>query len=267
MTAREIAAEIDRLAPEALSKRLIREHSEYDNTGLLLDPEAGEISRVLVALDADREVAAEAIARGCGMILSHHPVIWRGVRALNAQDGEQRVLLDLIRAGIAVYSAHLSLDAAKGGINETLARAIGLEDPKPLVDLDGGAGLIFAGRFAGNFRELCEKICGVTGSFARAARYAEEPLFVAVCNGGGADVETMIRARQAGCNTLVSGDAKHHAFVWAKNNGFNLVDAGHFETEQFYLEDLTRTLNQRCAGVTFLRSGQTAPYDIIGGKL
>lgn len=267
MKAREIAAAADRLAPERLSERLIAEYSEYDNTGLLIDPDAGEIGRVLVVLDADREAAEEAVRRRCGMIVSHHPVIYRGIRSLNAAEGDQAVLLQLIRAGIAVYSAHLSLDAAADGINAALARELGLRDPRPLLDLGGGAGLLFAGGFGGDLDALCARIRGVTRSPMRVSHNAgEEPLRVAVLNGGGADPETMQRAQAAGCNTLVSGDAKHHAFVWAKNHRFNLVDAGHFETEHFYLKRFADALGRACAGVTFELSGQTAPYVIYGGK-
>lgn len=266
MTAKEIAAAVNRLAPESLSARLVAEFSEYDNTGLLIDPECGEIERVLVALDADCGAVREAVEKGCGMIVSHHPVIYRGIKSLLPSDGEQKNYLTLVRAGIAVYSAHLSLDAAKEGINASLARALDLVDTRPLLDLGEGAGLLFAGDFRGSMEELCAKLFELTGAPMRVSQNAGSPLRVAVLNGGGAEISYMEQARAAGCNTLVSGDAKHHAFVWAKNNGFNLVDAGHFETEHFYLKQFTRALAETCAGVSFIMSGEPAPYFIFGGK-
>src|SRR5438105_1765572 len=98
-TVRDITSALDELAPRALA-------AEWDNVGLLLGSPQAEVSRVLACLTVTPETADEAVASGCQVVVSHHPVLYRAVKRLTAADAEGRLLLGLLRAGVAVVSPH-----------------------------------------------------------------------------------------------------------------------------------------------------------------
>ncbi len=106
--------------------------AEWDNVGLLLGERGGAVTRVLTCLTVTPESAAEAVEDGAQLIVTHHPVLFRAVKRLTDATSEGRMLLSLIRAGVAVYSPHTAFDNAAGGINEALARRLGLTNLVPL---------------------------------------------------------------------------------------------------------------------------------------
>lgn len=127
-TVREIEAALFTMAPKAGAM-------EWDNVGHLVgDPEA-QVSRVLVSLDITQAVAEEAIAAGCQLIVSHHPVMncnWNPVQTLRPDDPQGYLLLTLLQNHVAAVCMHTNLDVAQGGVNDALAQALRLEDPGPL---------------------------------------------------------------------------------------------------------------------------------------
>ncbi|MBL8792415.1 MAG: Nif3-like dinuclear metal center hexameric protein [Planctomycetia bacterium] len=116
---------LERFAPKRLA-------ASWDNVGLLLGDRAAPVSRVMTCLTVTPESAAEAVAEGVQLIVSHHPVLFRPVQRLTADNSEGRMLLALIRAGVAVYSPHTAFDNTAEGINEILASKLGLTAVKPL---------------------------------------------------------------------------------------------------------------------------------------
>jgi dinuclear metal center YbgI/SA1388 family protein len=126
----DIIAFLDRFAPQELAE-------EWDNVGLLLGDRLREAPRVLTCLTLTPDVAREAIDRGVGLIVTHHPILFRAVKRLTADNSEGRMLLDLTAAGVAVYSPHTAYDSAGDGINEQLARSLGLTGVEPLRPLPG----------------------------------------------------------------------------------------------------------------------------------
>ena len=128
-----VAAVIDlleQLAPPGLA-------AEWDNVGLLLGDREAKVRRVMTCLTVTPESAAEAVAEKAGLVVTHHPVLFRPVQRLTSATPEGRTLLPLLRAGVAVYSPHTAFDNAPGGINDLLAGRIGLEDVAPLRRHDG----------------------------------------------------------------------------------------------------------------------------------
>jgi dinuclear metal center YbgI/SA1388 family protein len=111
--------------------------ADWDNVGLLLGDEGAEVRRVLTCLTVTPEVAAEAVESGAQLIVTHHPVLFRAVKRLTAATPEGRTLLSLLQARVAVYSPHTALDNAAGGINDLLARRLGLAEVRPLRGRDG----------------------------------------------------------------------------------------------------------------------------------
>ena len=125
VTVAEVVAFLKKFAPLSLA-------AEWDNVGLLLGDENTPVQRVMTCLTVTPESAAEAVADGVQLIVSHHPILFRPVQKLTAQTGEGRFLWQLARAGIAVYSPHTAFDNTTGGINDILARRLGLEAVAPL---------------------------------------------------------------------------------------------------------------------------------------
>jgi dinuclear metal center YbgI/SA1388 family protein len=124
-TVATLAADLDNLAPPGLA-------ADWDNVGLLLGDPATPVDRVLTCLTLTPEVAAEAVESGCRLVVTHHPILFRGTKRLTTDTAEGRTVLSLARAGIAVYSPHTAFDNTRGGINELLAARLRLEDVGPL---------------------------------------------------------------------------------------------------------------------------------------
>jgi dinuclear metal center YbgI/SA1388 family protein len=131
-TVAEVIAFLERLAPPALA-------ADWDNVGLLLGRRTAEVKRVLTCLTVTPESASDAIDSQAELVVSHHPVLFKAVRKLTDATLEGRTLLTLARAGVAVYSPHTAFDNCPGGINDTLARRIGVVDTVPLVRGSGPA--------------------------------------------------------------------------------------------------------------------------------
>lgn len=129
-TVAEVARWLDRFAPPPLA-------ADWDNTGLLLGDGVTSVPRILTCLTVTPAVVAEAVAGGVKLIVTHHPVLFKAVKKLSSHTPDGRLLLPLLAAGIAVYSPHTSFDNCVGGINDTLATALGLTGVSPLRYKDG----------------------------------------------------------------------------------------------------------------------------------
>src|SRR5581483_6024734 len=125
-----IVAVLEAIAPLDLA-------AEWDNVGLLLGDAAAPVARVMTCLTVTPEVAAEAVAERAGLVVSHHPVLLRGAKRLTAAPPERRMVLELARAGVAVYSAHTAWDNTAGGIKDILTQRLGLTDVKTLLPGEG----------------------------------------------------------------------------------------------------------------------------------
>lgn len=121
MTVASIIDELSHLAPLSLA-------ADWDNVGLLLGDRATPVRRVMTCLTVTPETAAEAIEGEAQLIVTHHPVLFKAVKRLTTDTPEGAMLSALLRAGVAVYSAHTAFDDAKGGINDTIAARLGLSD-------------------------------------------------------------------------------------------------------------------------------------------
>lgn len=129
-TVAAVCAYLDRFAPPALA-------ADWDNVGLLLGDGAAEVRRVLTCLTVTTPVVVEAAAEKADLIVTHHPILFRGAKRLSTATAEGRLLWPLARAGIAIYSPHTAFDNSAGGINDSLARRLGLTNVTPLRRRDG----------------------------------------------------------------------------------------------------------------------------------
>src|SRR5262245_6910849 len=125
LTVADVTEFLGRFAP-------LRSAASWDNVGLLLGEEAAPVERILTCLTVTPESAAEAVDEGVQLIVAHHPILFRPTQRLTAANPEGRTLLALARAGVAVYSPHTAFDNANGGINDILAKRLGLTQVQPL---------------------------------------------------------------------------------------------------------------------------------------
>ena len=224
---------------------------DWDNVGLLCGRKDKEVRRILVALDPFRHVIREAILEGADLIVTHHPLIFRNpLMQVNEDTEAGRCVLTLIEQGIAAINAHTNLDVAPGGVNDVLAAALELSGVEVLnpegVTADGRPyGLLRAGNV--NEQSLPVFLQFVkTRLGCEALRYVDGGKRVRrVAVGGGACADGMFDAIAAGCDTFVTSDIRYNQFWTAQELGLNLIDAGHFHTENPTMPVLARKLREQ----------------------
>ena len=202
----------------------------WDNVGFLAGRKDARVTKILVALDATAAVAEEAAALGCELVVTHHPLIFHAPKHVTDADPMTRTLLSYLEKGVAVISMHTNLDCVPGGVNDVLAEKLSLHNAEILDDGET-AGLLRAGEveprplpaFAAFVKETlaCPGLRFVDGG--RPVRR--------VAVGGGGCASYIELAAASGCDTFVTADVKYHEFQEAQTRGLNLIDAGHFETE------------------------------------
>ena len=210
---------------------------EWDNVGLLCGRKDREVKKILVALDPFRNVIEEAISGKYDLIVTHHPLIFRDkIIALNEDTETTRNLLTLVENGIAAINAHTNLDLAPGGINDVLAATLGLQN----IEIINPEGTDSEGRPYGLLRSgiVAEQSLDIFLADVKkqlkcdGLRYVEVGKPVRkVAVGGGSCADGMFEALAAGCDTFVTSDIKYNQFRTAYELGLNLIDAGHFHTE------------------------------------
>ena len=214
ITVQQVLEEMRRIAPPELAE-------SWDNVGLLVD--AGQpVDAILTTLDITAPVVEEAVRLGCSLIVSHHPVIFDPIKRITADD----LPALLLQGGVSAICMHTNLDAAPGGVNDTLAELLGMRDTVPFADGCGRIGTVDA-TTAKALAELCEDTLGP------GVRYVEADhpvLRLAEVSGAGGSYWK--EALDLGADGLVTGEANHHVACDAKRLGMGLVAAGHWATER-----------------------------------
>lgn len=207
----------------------------WDNVGLLCGDPTQEVRKVLVALDPFEHVCREAKEIGADLILTHHPLIFQAPKSITTQTSVGRSILCLCRHGISAINAHTNLDCTPGGVNDVLARALELESISVLqpsgVDEDGNSwGLLRMGVYESDLPTFLSHV--KEKLHAPTLRYVDGGKVVSkVAVGGGSCADGLLDAFEAGCDTFVTADVKYNQFWDAQELGMNLIDAGHFYTE------------------------------------
>jgi dinuclear metal center YbgI/SA1388 family protein len=246
MTIREFYAALEARLPRSLS-------CDWDNDGISCcpDPDA-PVSGVLVALDPTEDAVEAAIARRCNVLLTHHPMLFRGLKAVDGRDTGSRKVIRLISHGITAMAFHTRLDAADGGVNDILAARLGLADVEPFGD-DGNpegkpigrVGNLPEAMSADDFIEAVKAALGLPALvFAGCGKDVRR---VAVLGGGGED--DIGAAVAAGADTYVTGELKYHHLCDAPYGEINLIMAGHYHTEAPVLGRLAELAAEVCPGV------------------
>ena len=240
-TVADILNYMDTIAPPHMAE-------SWDNVGLLCGRKEKPVKKILVALDPFRSVIDEAIELGADLIVTHHPLIFgEELKAVNDTTETGRCLLTLIENGIAAINAHTNLDMAPGGVNDVLAQKLALANvevlnPSGTTESGDDWGLLRVGDVPEQpLPAFLNRVKTFLG--CEHLRYASRFKPVRrVCVGGGSCAGAMHEVLAAGCDTFVTADVKYNQFRTAYELGLNLIDAGHFHTENPTMPILTRKL-------------------------
>ena len=221
-TVADILNFVETLAPRELKM-------DWDNVGLNCGHLDRPVRRILVALDPFTHVCREAKEIGADLLVTHHALIWKP-GFITDRDNQGRNTLFLIENCIAHINAHTNLDQAPGGVNDVLAAKLGLEQVV-IVNPVSGVGLMRCGEV--EEQSLSEFLGFVKDKLhCDGLRYCDGGKPVRkVAVGGGSCAGGMEEVLTAGCDTFVTADIKYNQFWDAKDLGLNLIDAGHFHTE------------------------------------
>ena len=203
----------------------------WDNSGLCIGSPEDAVSSVLFGLDCTPELVDEAVACGADMIVTHHPLIFSGLKKISSDNKVGEAVIKAIRAGISIYAAHTSADKVIAGVSGAMAAKLGLVNVS-ILDEDGeGTGLGVVGDLSEPL-SADEAVSLVKERFALKALRTSKPLDgritrVAMCGGSGSSL--IGAARKSGAQLYISGDISYHHFF--TEDGFMIMDIGHYESE------------------------------------
>ena len=208
---------------------------DFDNVGLLIGDASREAESVMLCLDVDEFVAEEAVKKGVGLIVSHHPIMFSPIKKITADTSEGRCILKLIENNIALYSAHTNLDAVKGGLNDLMCEILGIDDAAVLAKSEGDFGIGRVGMLSESvtLRELAEKIKVLFSleSVRFSGNEDRKIERVALCSGGGSSM--VYDAVAAGADVYISGDLKYNNVRDLVFSGVGFIEIPHYKSEIF----------------------------------
>ena len=238
----DIIALMRRFAPESAT-----EPGFSDNVGLLVGSARGVCGRVLLCLDCTERAVEEAAAKGCSLIVAHHPLIFRSVSRVTDETPTGRAVLAAARLNVSVYCAHTNLDFCDGGLNDFAAETAELKNVRPMTT-DGGikvgrTGDLPAPTTAARLAAKCAEAFGdpraaVAGDGSKTVRAA------AIVNGGGGDIEFLKLAAESGADCYITGDVPHHVALYAAESGMPVIIVQHYATERIYISRLKDILTE-----------------------
>lgn len=260
MTCREIIALLQEQSPERFA-------CEWDNVGLLVGDFAQEVSKIYIALDATEEGIDEAIAEKADLLLTHHPLIFKGLKRINTEDFTGRRVLKLVENHISCYAMHTNFDVK--GMAELAAASMRLSECAILdVTCQGEAGFEGIGRVGMLPAEITLEQCitQVKQAFAvdtvKVFGDLKQPVRkAAICPGSGKSV--ISSALCAGADVLITGDIDHHEGIDAAAQGLAIVDAGHYGVEKLFIPYMVQYLRERTEGIEIVGQPVKQPFCYI----
>ena len=221
---------------------------DYDNVGIL----AGDPDRVVTACVLSLDLTTKAIdfARqsGADLIITHHPVIFGGIKTLSAETSKGRLLSNLIRSGISCYACHTNLDMTDEFGNLAIASALGAEEPSHLEGTECGIIYEIKQETLKVFCERTKKALGASGIIT--INNPENKVSKIFLQGGAFDEDSIPAVIKSGADTVLSGEIKHHICVGLEQMGINTIIAGHSATEQAYLPKIKQMLSEKYPGIS-----------------
>ena len=236
---------------------------DWDNVGLLTGDDTNEISHVFLALDLTEETLAEAIEDGADMIITHHPMIFSGIKKINNHNFTGRKIIKLIQKGIVYYAMHTNYDVM--GMAELAADMLDLKDRKVLEEVLDGEGI---GRVGDLPRSMTLEECAnfVKGRFGlpNVKIFGEPEKQVqraAICPGSGKSEAKP--ALSMGAEVYITGDIDHHTGIDMADCGMAIIDAGHYGVEHIYIADMEHFLKENCPELRVYTAPVKQPFQVL----
>ena len=230
MKARDIIKVLESVAPPAIQE-------SWDNSGLSVGDTGTDVKSAILALDCTEDVIDEAVETGANMIITHHPLIFRGVKQITPETNTGRMLIKAIKEDLVIYSLHTNMDKVISGVSGKMAQKLGLEDISFLkADPSGDTGTGLVGNLP-HPMSYSELVAKVKREFSvkcikSSAVPVETVSRVALCGGSGSSFAD--DALNTGAQVYITGDISYHLFFTEK--GFTIMDIGHYESETGVLE-------------------------------
>ena len=236
ISAGQIYDELEKTAPFSTAM-------SFDNVGLLIGNRDKQSEKVLLSLDLTRSVIMEAVQKDAGIVITHHPVIFNPLRTLDTDS----IPYLAVQNGITVISAHTNLDIAAGGVNDTLAKAVGIISDNGTDEDCMLVGGLEKPMETYEFAEVIKKALG-----CRGLRYTcKNGLINTVAAACGAGGSCVFAAYKAGADAFVTGEIKHHEILFASEHNMAVFDIGHFRSEDMIIPELAALLNKNLKGAVF----------------
>ena len=248
MKVKEILGALEEFAPLALQ-------DGYDNAGLQIGlAKEADATGALLCLDVTEDVVDEAIRKGCNLIVSHHPLLFRPLKSIAGRDYVERAVMKAIKQDVAIYAAHTNLDSAHGGVNFKMAEKLGLQDVEWLSpkmqyvrgeeELTAGEGIIGTLKTPMSQKEFMEKVKETFSIKSLRSNAASKQTIsrVALCGGSGAFL--IPQAVAAGADVFLTGEIGYHRFFGYEQEML-LLEMGHYESEQYTLEILRSVIEKK----------------------
>lgn len=242
---KDIIQKLDLEAPFSLAE-------EWDNIGLLVGSPEQEVKSILIGLDPTTSLLDEAIAKKADTILTHHPVIFKPLAAINTSLPEGKLLQQALRHNISIIACHTNLDSAAAGVSDILAERLGVTSLRPLIPAHGDDPQTGLGRIGqlespvhpGRFLETVMEVLELP-TLQVAGPLPETIQTVAVCGGSGSDFSAAALA--AGADVYITAEVKHNIARWAEENNFCIIDGTHYATEKPAITLMAEKLSRICA--------------------
>ena len=243
---KEVLSALERFAPLPLQE-------SWDNAGLQLGLTETEVSGALLCLDVNERIVDEAIAKGCNLIVSHHPLLFRGLKTISDLTDVQRTVMRAIQQGIAVISMHTNMDNARGGVNWRIAEKLGLSgvefmSAKLVNGVEAGSGVIgelAEPTAADDFIIAVKKAFGV--ECAMCNELLRRPIKrVAICGGAGDFLLDEAVKNQA--DAFITGEMHYHQYFGYEQQ-IQICVIGHYQSEQYTAEIFEEIIQKECPGV------------------
>ena len=246
MKVKEVLSALEQFAPLPLQE-------SWDNAGLQVGLTEAEVSGALLCLDVTERVIDEALSKGCNLVVSHHPLLFRGLKTISDLTDVQRTVVKAIREQICVVSMHTNMDNAFGGVNFRIAEKLGMQDvaflsAKRVGDVESGSGVIgtlpepmAADDFVKQVKRAFDVECAMTNELLR-----RKVSRVAIC--GGAGDFLLDEAVTAGADAFITGEMHYHQYFGYEQR-IQICVIGHYQSEQFTTEVFRDIIVKQCPGV------------------
>ncbi|MGB7344851.1 MAG: Nif3-like dinuclear metal center hexameric protein [Pirellulaceae bacterium] len=239
-----ICGELARIAPLRLAE-------SWDNVGLLVGDRKQSVERVMTCLTITPNVVDEAITEQADLIVAHHPLPFKGLQKITSDTIPGKMLLRLIAAGTAIYSAHTAFDSAITGINQMWAESLSLNSVEPLivtVDSDSETVVEGSGRLGKlvdpiSLEALVKQVAKHVGATSPRRVGPADQLIRKVAFACGSGGSFLSAAKHRGCDVLITGEATFHTCLEAEAMGIGLGLLGHYWSERFAMERLAESLS------------------------